>query len=169
MASADKVSLNRVLAGNNLPVTEQGCIPQQVLPSTPTGERLFCPPELPLQIETEVVELFRNYASALSRFAATVTRDKELAQDGIQEAFLRYFAARVGGQRVENPRAWLFRVLRNYIFDRQRKSGYLSAVGLDAAGGLADQRQDQQAKYEQTEFSKLALARFRSASRNACN
>jgi RNA polymerase sigma-70 factor (ECF subfamily) len=158
MASAEKAFLNIVLAGNNLPSSAQSCVPQQAIPSSHTCERPSCPPELPLRIEAEVVDLFRDYASALSRYAASVTRDRELAQDGIQEAFLRYFAARVGGLQVENPRAWLFRVLRNYIFDRHRKSGFVSSVGLEAAGNLADNRQNQQARYEQTEFSELALA-----------
>src|SRR5262249_17776502 len=41
----------------------------------------------------------------------------EGAQDPVQDAFLRYFAERRYGRTIENPRAWLFRVVRNRILD----------------------------------------------------
>ncbi len=112
---------------------------------------------LPAEIEIEVIEMFHRHTGALSRYAATITRDREMVQDAIQETFLRYFTTRSGGHIVDNPRAWLFRVLRNYLVDRNRKSNSMAAVGLDAAGQLADLTQDVEARYEEHEISLRAL------------
>ncbi len=113
---------------------------------------------LPAEIELEVIEMFHRHTAALSRYAATLTRDREMVQDAIQETFLRYFTTRSGGHMVENPRAWLFRVLRNYLVDRNRKSSSIAAVDLDAAGQLADLTQDVEARYEKREISLRALS-----------
>lgn len=110
------------------------------------------------EIEIEIIELLRSQAAALSRYAATVTRDRAVIQDGIQEAFLRYFIVRVGGQRVENPRAWLFRVLRNYILDCKRKENSLPAVNLESAGQVMDLRQDLERGYQQNESMQRAFS-----------
>jgi RNA polymerase sigma-70 factor, ECF subfamily len=110
------------------------------------------------QIENEVMELLRQHASSLSRYAARIARDRAIAQDALQETFLRYFIARAGGQRIENPRAWLFRVLANYLVDCIRKSNAMPAVELEAAAQVADSRQDVEAGYQQTEAYRCALA-----------
>jgi RNA polymerase sigma-70 factor, ECF subfamily len=110
------------------------------------------------QIEIEIIELLRSQAAALSRYAGTVTRDRAIVQDGIQEAFLRYFVARVDGQHVENPRAWLFRVLRNYILDCKRKENSMPAVGLESAGEVVDLRQDLEKGYQQNESFRRAFS-----------
>jgi RNA polymerase sigma factor (sigma-70 family) len=110
------------------------------------------------QIAGEVTELLRQHAAALSCYAAALTQDKAMVQDGIQEAFLRFFITRAQGQRIENPRAWLFRVLRNFLFDCSRKSHSMRAVSLEQAVGLADFRQDVEEGYQHNEVFKCALA-----------
>ena len=110
------------------------------------------------QIEAEVFDLVQAHTEALSRYASTVTRDRTIVQDGIQEAFLRYFIARAGGQRIENPHSWLFRVLRNYIIDRKRKDHSLPSADLDLAGQVIDPRQDLEEGYQLDEDFRRALA-----------
>jgi RNA polymerase sigma-70 factor (ECF subfamily) len=110
------------------------------------------------QIENEVIELLHRHAAALSRYAARIVRDKAVAQDSVQEAFLRYFISRVGGQQIENPCAWLFRVVANYLTDCIRKSSSMPAADLKAAAQVSDPRQDVEAGYQQNEAFKLALA-----------
>jgi RNA polymerase sigma-70 factor, ECF subfamily len=109
------------------------------------------------KIETEIIELLRSQAAAMSRYAATVTRDWSIVQDGIQEAFLRYFVARVDGQHVDNPRAWLFKVLRNYILDCKRKDSSLPAVDIESANHVVDLRQDLEKGYQQNESFRRAF------------
>jgi RNA polymerase sigma-70 factor, ECF subfamily len=110
------------------------------------------------QIENEVMELLRQHAPALLRYAARVARDKTIAQDAIQETFLRYFIARAEGAQIENPRAWLFRVLANYLTDCIRKSSSMPAADLEEAAQVADMRQDVEARYQQDEVFRCALA-----------
>jgi RNA polymerase sigma-70 factor (ECF subfamily) len=93
----------------------------------------------------------------LSRYAATLVRDHSLIQDGIQEVFLRYFIARVDGQQMNNPRAWLFRVLRNYLLDCNRKTAVTAAICLKEATHVADSRQDVETGYQHAESCSRAL------------
>ena len=110
------------------------------------------------QIEAEIVDLFHSHSASLCRYAETLTKDGALVQDGVQEAFLRYFKTRRGGQNVENPRAWLFHVLRNYILDCIRRSCSMRPVELNVAGNLADSAQDVEAKYERNEAFQRAIS-----------
>jgi RNA polymerase sigma-70 factor, ECF subfamily len=110
------------------------------------------------QIETEIVQLMNDHATNLSRYAHAVTREKSVAQDGVQETFLRYFIARTGGQHIKDARAWLFRVLRNYLLDCNRKSNFISAVDLETAMDIADCSRDAEAEFQQKESFRSALA-----------
>ena len=109
-------------------------------------------------MEAEVTELFRTNAPSLSRYAATLAREPAVVQDGLQEAFLRYFVARTGGQRINNPRAWLFRVLRNYLLDCNRKTLLAWKADLEDAALVVDAGQDLEAQYERSEVFSLALS-----------
>jgi RNA polymerase sigma-70 factor, ECF subfamily len=140
-------------------VEENGQIGQEFLdlPQPRHRDEVHSPDPIREQIEAEVVQLFRQNTGALSRYAATITRDFTAIQDGIQESFLRYFSTRIAGQQVENPRAWLFRVLRNYLLDCDRKSNSRRAVDLEEAGQLMDSRQDLECGLEQDEIFRHAL------------
>ena len=70
------------------------------------------------ELEREVAALYAEHSTELYRFASQILRLQDGAGDAVQEAFLRYFAERKCGGSIENPRAWLFRVLRNYLMDR---------------------------------------------------
>jgi DNA-directed RNA polymerase specialized sigma24 family protein len=65
------------------------------------------------ELEQEVAALYIEHASRLLRYAETLARNQDMGRDAVQEVFLRYFAERRYGNVVENPRAWLYRVLHN--------------------------------------------------------
>lgn len=67
-----------------------------------------------------MMRLYREHASALSHYAASFARNQEGARDAVQEIFLRYFVQRRYGHQIENPRAWLYHVLRNYLRNEQQ-------------------------------------------------
>ena len=157
MSSAGKSILDHILAQDGPAASAEVRHPAQPGDAVPADGPGCGSSALAVQIEAEVVGLFRQNASALSHYAAGLTRDKETAQDGIQEAFLRYFAARTAGQRMENPRAWLFTVLRNYLLDRHRRSASFAAVELAAAEHLADHSPDQETQYQRIEISRRIL------------
>jgi len=85
---------------------------------------------LPAGIEREIGDLYATEAAGMLRYALSVAGNNETAQDGVQEAFLRFFVVRTAGQEIRNPTAWLFRVLRNHVLD-QLKAGARNQVGLD--------------------------------------
>ena len=69
------------------------------------------------QIEQEVAAQYAAHADGLLRYATLLLPAGEDARDALQEVFLRYFLERTCGGRIDNPRAWLYRVLRNYFLD----------------------------------------------------
>jgi RNA polymerase sigma-70 factor (ECF subfamily) len=71
-----------------------------------------------LSLEEEVASLHDEYAAMLLRYARNINGDEETAREGVQEAFLRYFIERNYGRQIQYPKAWLFEVLRNYLYDR---------------------------------------------------
>ena len=76
-----------------------------------------CPDTASLQkqLELELVGLYREHASELSRYAASFSQNQNGAREAVQEIFLRYFIERRYGRQIENPRTWLYHVLRNYF------------------------------------------------------
>src|SRR5215469_7004253 len=73
------------------------------------------------ELEQELLRLYKEHASALSRYATAFAQNQEGARDAVQEVFLRYFIERRYGRIIENPRAWLYHVLRNYLLDWRRR------------------------------------------------
>jgi RNA polymerase sigma-70 factor (ECF subfamily) len=94
------------------------------------------------EVEAEVVQLYRDCCAFLYRYGSTLTSDRGLVQDAIQECFLRYFLVRKGGQCIENPKAWLFRVLRNQVLDVLKRVDCRSKASIDEVAGMADPHQD---------------------------
>ncbi|GEM_PF-1315379 len=78
------------------------------------------PTAAPSLLEQELLALYREHASGLSRYAASFARNPDHARDAVQEIFLRYFIERRFGREIGNPRAWLYFVLRNYLLRQQR-------------------------------------------------
>jgi len=83
-------------------------------------------------LEQEIARLYRSEAPGMLRYAASLCGDAEAAHDAVQEAFFRFFIARSAGQQFQAPKAWLYRVLRNYIVD-QKRSFLRKEVGLESA------------------------------------
>lgn len=67
--------------------------------------------------EQEVAAAYNAHANGLYHYAVSLLRQPEDARDAMQEVFLRYFLLRNCGGQVDQPRAWLYRVLRNYLLD----------------------------------------------------
>src|SRR5262249_42791737 len=76
---------------------------------------------------------------ALRRYARALTRDRDaaddLVQDCLERAVSRWHQWREGG----NPRAWLFSILHNLAMNRLAKKGPARLVGIEDAeeGALA--------------------------------
>lgn len=57
----------------------------------------------------------------LTSFAYALTRDADVAQDLVQESFLRLVKEHAAGREPENVTAWLFRVCSNLATSRGRR------------------------------------------------
>jgi RNA polymerase sigma-70 factor (ECF subfamily) len=88
---------------------------------------------------TEVVTSFYgSFYPSLVRYAAHITGSLDLAQDIVQEAFMRLYRALREGQSIANPKAWAFTVVRHESCARlrQRNDERLAHQGLDALEDL---------------------------------
>ena len=90
----------------------------------------------------ETIRAYQLHAGALLGYAHRLTRDDALAQDAVQETFLRYFLALMQEESIQNARAWLHRVVHNYICETVRSAAVRKAVSLEDAGEdrLRDER-----------------------------
>ncbi len=80
------------------------------------------PQELPPEEDRSLRQVFEADESALLRYAFGLVGQRETAEDLVQEAFVRLHAH---WDEVANPRAWLFRTIRNlalnHLRDHQRE------------------------------------------------
>ena len=82
-------------------------------------------------LRQEALEAYREHSAALIAYARRLTSDPALAQDAVQESFLRFFLVRIQGETIRNNQAWLHRVLHNYIVETIRSSAVQACVALD--------------------------------------
>lgn len=93
-------------------------------------------------VQQEVAASYHAHAAILLRYATTSSRSADIAWDAVQETFLRYFLARTGGEQIESTRAWLFRVLRNYLLDCFRSADARGEVSLTQMHSAFDPHQN---------------------------
>jgi RNA polymerase sigma-70 factor (ECF subfamily) len=86
-----------------------------------------------------------------------VAGNASLAQEAVQEAFLRYYVQRAKGELPAGRHRWLFRVTRNYILDHHKSSSARTSVSLDQALTYGDERQSPHALLERSEAVARAL------------
>jgi RNA polymerase sigma-70 factor (ECF subfamily) len=110
------------------------------------------PPEDDLELA--VVHAYEEHATGLFRYAVVLVRHREAAQDAVQEVFLRYFIARSQGQRIVSPKAWLYRVLRNYALDSLKSSSIKREIGMEEVRQAVDIGQNPEVSYHHRELAR---------------
>jgi len=83
-----------------------------------------------------VGEAVLAHLDALYRFALRLTRNKQLAEELVQESVVR--ALEQNGSRVGNLRAWLFQTLYHRFIDSYRRVIRLAAKGEDAGADFTN-------------------------------
>lgn len=68
-----------------------------------------------------VLEAYEQHAAELFGFLLRTTRDRSLAEDALQETFVRLVAEVRAGRRPIEVRAWLFRVATNQVVSAARR------------------------------------------------
>jgi RNA polymerase sigma-70 factor (ECF subfamily) len=84
--------------------------------------------------------LYLAHRGELVNYASAIVGDRALAEDVVQEAWLRFGAA-AEGRRLDEPIGFLFRVVRNLAVDGRRKLTR-EAGTVEADGGIADSALD---------------------------
>lgn len=85
------------------------------------------------KVEKAFLELYEKCADAVFRHCYFRVHDRELAKDLSQEAFTRLWNSLVGGTKIENMKAFLFRTANNLVIDyyRKKKEASLDALAED--------------------------------------
>ena len=110
------------------------------------------------EIDAEIANLHERYSGSLLRYASSLAEDAESARDALQEAFLRYVIERSYGRKIDNPRAWLYQVLRNYLLDRRKSAAALTEVGCDCLAGVPDPSHDPEDRVARSEIARTIAA-----------
>src|SRR5436190_13553535 len=66
-----------------------------------------------LALQDEVAQLFVEARDDVYRYLLSLGLHPPQAQEGAQEVFLRLYATLKKGEKIQNPRAWIFRVAHN--------------------------------------------------------
>lgn len=83
--------------------------------------------------EFDVRRAFDENGAALLGYAVNALRDRPLAEDCVQETFLRAWRARTRFDAAQSSeRTWLFAIARNVIVDAVRARARMPVIGDDA-------------------------------------
>ena len=67
-----------------------------------------------MTLQDEVAQLFLESRDDVYRYLLNLGLFPPQAQEGAQEVFLRLYATLKKGEKIQNPRAWIFKVAHNY-------------------------------------------------------
>lgn len=79
--------------------------------------------------DNDLRTIIDNNQAALLRYAGRLLRDDILSQDAVQVTFLKYIKSSTN--KIKNPRAWLFKILRNHCFNILRTQKKQAEIMLD--------------------------------------
>jgi len=72
-------------------------------------------------VEADVIRAYTEWHEELFGFLTRATHDRDVAEDLLQECFLRLIRERRAGRTPDNIRAWLYRVASNLVITRVRR------------------------------------------------
>ena len=84
----------------------------------------------------DIESFYRDHGSAVLGFLVSLTRDRPLAEDLMQDTFVKATRA-LGGYRGGSPRAWLFAIARSTFLDHTRKRPVHPTDSIDVASAEA--------------------------------
>jgi RNA polymerase sigma-70 factor, ECF subfamily len=80
------------------------------------------------QLTDNFEQLYQRYADAVFGFLISLLRDREKAEDALQEAFFRAYSALDRFDVERSFRPWIFRIARNVAMDSMRQDKKVRAV-----------------------------------------
>ena len=83
------------------------------------------------RLKTDFEAIFDSYGKEIFRYASLKVADRYVAEDIAASTFLRYWEKYSGGEKIENPRAFLYFIAHGLVVDHYRRSSRRAAVSLD--------------------------------------
>src|ERR1700692_5056287 len=90
-----------------------------------------------LALQDQVAQLFLDARDDVYRYLLSLGLYPPQAQEGAQEVFLRLYATLKKGEKIENPRAWIFRVAHNYGLKIRVRQNFQAPFDADLESQLA--------------------------------
>ena len=76
-------------------------------------------------------QIYDQYIDKIYRFIFLKVSSKETAQDLASEAFLRFWQTLDSPTQINNPRAFLYQIVRNLVIDHYREKGQAQFVPFE--------------------------------------
>jgi len=76
-------------------------------------------------------QVYDKYIDKIYRFIFLKVSSKEIAQDLASEAFLRFWQTLESPTEIQNPRAFLYQVVRNLVIDHYREKARTQFVPIE--------------------------------------
>lgn len=92
-----------------------------------------------IQTEKELKELMNKYYSQLCVVSVQYTDSLEIAEDIVQDVFLRFWEENKLLSVETNPKAYLFRSVRNASIDYIRKNNYRVFTDIEEANLISEE------------------------------
>jgi RNA polymerase sigma-70 factor, ECF subfamily len=108
------------------------------------------------RIEDRVIRLYEKNAAGLLRYALTISRNLEIAQDAVQEAFLSLYIALRKEVAIQDDKGWLYSTTRNYVLDRLKEYSFRNGLSLGAAAHVAENQHNPENRIMLREISATA-------------
>jgi RNA polymerase sigma-70 factor, ECF subfamily len=112
----------------------------------------------PTDLKAEVAAVYEKHAAELLAYAVTLGGSEDGAPDAVQETFLRYFIERSYGRDILHTRAWLYRVLRNYVLDRVGSASFRWEVSSGELPETAALHHDPESRLRQSQAARQVAA-----------
>ena len=90
-----------------------------------------------MTLQDEVAQLFLEARDDVYRYLLSLGLFPPQAQEGAQEVFLRLYATLKKGEKIENPRAWIFRVAHNYGLKIRGRQNFQAPFDADLESQIA--------------------------------
>lgn len=81
-----------------------------------------------VDVELIAAAAFDEFADRIRSFAISATRERDAADDVVQESFLRFVVELRAGRRPDNIGGWLYRVASNLIISRGRRKAVVGRL-----------------------------------------
>lgn len=102
-------------------------------------------------VRNEVIDLYRMIAQGLTRYTLCIVKDIDIAQEVVQEAFLRYYECRLKREPAPMSQGWIYRVARNLAIDQVRAARTRNRADLTDAAQVPDNRHSVEREFERIE------------------